>query len=575
MPSGCSAARARLADRGATISRSTSSPTSAATSLLAAAGARADRGLRERRRRAAARPRARLRRVGAHDRQRAAAGRTRRSAARARRRRSRRRSRIPDASARRRPRSCSAPFAGGRSVGVHVSGGRAIKQWARSAISRGRRAAGRAIVGAAIVLTGTPADRALVDDRPRGAAAGSRDRPLGRRRPADASPRSSRRLDLFVTGDTGPMHLAVAVGTPVVAVFGPSDPRALRAARPARLASSASICPCSPCNRIRLPPARCVGHTPDCLAGIEVGRGARAAIDDARRSAARTARAAAHDRRVDAIDAGAGPTRGRSARVPRRRRATSARTTTRTPGSRRCATSRVDGVPLRRRFTFRGDSLWWFAELYLHKEQAILTRLPHDRARSTRSSSASGRSAVGYRRGGRHRPALVAAGRRGAQASATTGRGLRGRPALGAGARWTRARSGAQRARRSAVAAARAAPAPADAARAVAAFVHRAFWRAGRRRRQRRVVHRPGARARSSRGSARRHPLRRRRPARELPRAALVASAASARGADDGRRRSRRSRRSARWRRRARIWRRAARDAPQRSGRAPTCARTP
>jgi len=33
---------------------------------------------------------------------------------------------------------------------------------------------------------------------------------------------------------------------------------------------------------------------------------------------------------------------------------------------------RVDGVPFRSRFTLRGDSLWWFAELYLHKEQAIL-----------------------------------------------------------------------------------------------------------------------------------------------------------------------------------------------------------
>src|SRR4029079_8829561 len=32
----------------------------------------------------------------------------------------------------------------------------------------------------------------------------------------------------------------------------------------------------------------------------------------------------------------------------------------------------VDGVPFRQRFTFRGDSLWWFAELYLHKTQAIL-----------------------------------------------------------------------------------------------------------------------------------------------------------------------------------------------------------
>jgi ADP-heptose:LPS heptosyltransferase len=31
--------------------------------------------------------------------------------------------------------------------------------------------------------------------------------------------------DLFLGHDTGMMHLATAVGTPVVAVFGPSDPQ--------------------------------------------------------------------------------------------------------------------------------------------------------------------------------------------------------------------------------------------------------------------------------------------------------------------------------------------------------------
>jgi hypothetical protein len=36
----------------------------------------------------------------------------------------------------------------------------------------------------------------------------------------------------------------------------------------------------------------------------------------------------------------------------------------------RCA--RVDGLSLRRRFTHREDSLWWFAELYLHKQQVVL-----------------------------------------------------------------------------------------------------------------------------------------------------------------------------------------------------------
>jgi hypothetical protein len=52
----------------------------------------------------------------------------------------------------------------------------------------------------------------------------------------------------------------------------------------------------------------------------------------------------------------------------------------------------VDGQPLRDRFTYRGDSLWWFAELYLHKQgvidrvwraalalDALCAREPHER----------------------------------------------------------------------------------------------------------------------------------------------------------------------------------------------------
>lgn len=34
-----------------------------------------------------------------------------------------------------------------------------------------------------------------------------------------------RRIDLLVTVDSGPMHLAAAIGTPLVALFGPTDPR--------------------------------------------------------------------------------------------------------------------------------------------------------------------------------------------------------------------------------------------------------------------------------------------------------------------------------------------------------------
>ena len=52
---------------------------------------------------------------------------------------------------------------------------------------------------------------------------------------------------------------------------------------------------------------------------------------------------------------------------------------------------RVDGEPFRRRFTLRGDSLWWFAELYLHKEQVILSHPSRARGARRARSSASGR----------------------------------------------------------------------------------------------------------------------------------------------------------------------------------------
>ena len=72
------------------------------------------------------------------------------------------------------------------------------------------------------------------------------------------------------------MHLAAAVGTPVVAVFGPSDPARYAPSDPVHQIVRIDL-PCSPCNRIRLPPERCVGHIPDCLTGVDVEMVYRAA----------------------------------------------------------------------------------------------------------------------------------------------------------------------------------------------------------------------------------------------------------------------------------------------------------
>ena len=79
------------------------------------------------------------------------------------------------------------------------------------------------------------------------------------------------RLAIFITGDTGPMHLAAAVGTPVLAIFGPSLPtRYAPLVEPSRIVRI--DLPCSPCNRLRHPPPECVGHIPDSLAGIEAAQ---------------------------------------------------------------------------------------------------------------------------------------------------------------------------------------------------------------------------------------------------------------------------------------------------------------
>jgi ADP-heptose:LPS heptosyltransferase len=160
-------------------------------------------------------------------------------------------------------------------VGIHPSGGREIKQWdpARFAAVARRLTEER---GATIVLSGAPADRPLVE-AVRAAL------PPGRSIDASGEPdlltlaAILERLDLLITGDTGPMHLAATVGTPIVAVFGPSDPR--RYAPPGARDRVVRIdLPCAPCNRIRLPPSRCVGHTPDCLAGIGSDRVFAAAV---------------------------------------------------------------------------------------------------------------------------------------------------------------------------------------------------------------------------------------------------------------------------------------------------------
>jgi heptosyltransferase II len=162
-----------------------------------------------------------------------------------------------------------------RVIALHASGGREIKQWPPERFAEAAARVARDY-DATLVLTGSPGDRPIVDT-------------VRAKLPDDiATIDLTGELDLpilgavlerclvFLTGDTGPMHLAAAVGTPTVAVFGPSDP-----ARYAPISTRHRVVridlPCAPCNRIRLPPERCQGHTPDCLEGVTVDAVVKAA----------------------------------------------------------------------------------------------------------------------------------------------------------------------------------------------------------------------------------------------------------------------------------------------------------
>lgn len=52
--------------------------------------------------------------------------------------------------------------------------------------------------------------------------------------------------DLLITVDTGPMHIAQAFDTPIICLFGPTDPRRWGPRRPQDIVLRASV-PCSPC----------------------------------------------------------------------------------------------------------------------------------------------------------------------------------------------------------------------------------------------------------------------------------------------------------------------------------------
>ncbi|HUR26849.1 MAG TPA: glycosyltransferase family 9 protein, partial [Planctomycetota bacterium] len=79
------------------------------------------------------------------------------------------------------------------------------------------------------------------------------------------------RCAVFVTNDSGPMHLAAALGTPTVGLFGPETPL-LYGPLGARVKALYRPPACSPCinvhdNKV----ASCIWGFPQCLVALDVG----------------------------------------------------------------------------------------------------------------------------------------------------------------------------------------------------------------------------------------------------------------------------------------------------------------
>jgi ADP-heptose:LPS heptosyltransferase len=71
-------------------------------------------------------------------------------------------------------------------------------------------------------------------------------------------------VDLFIGSDSGPMHIAAALGKPVTALFGPTDPRERHPWGSGHEVVWKRL-PCSPCNL-----SECFKGEAGCMAQIEV-----------------------------------------------------------------------------------------------------------------------------------------------------------------------------------------------------------------------------------------------------------------------------------------------------------------
>lgn len=106
---------------------------------------------------------------------------------------------------------------------------------------------------ARVVVTWGPGERAMAE----GAAGGVRGATVAPETSLEELAALVRRCDLFIGADSGPLHLASAVGTPVVALFGPKAPARYGPVFSPRRIVEVPL-ECRPCRKRRCADPRCM-----------------------------------------------------------------------------------------------------------------------------------------------------------------------------------------------------------------------------------------------------------------------------------------------------------------------------
>ena len=151
-------------------------------------------------------------------------------------------------------------------VGLNPGTGRAITQWPGQRFARAAEKLA-AQVDATIVLLGSTAECAQAEAVRRALPTHVRMIDLVGQTSLTDLAAVLTRLSFLITGDTGTMHLAAAVDTPIVAIFGLSDPARSGPLTPRSIVVHGDLW-CRPCGRNRRPPQRCAAGTPDCLTTV-------------------------------------------------------------------------------------------------------------------------------------------------------------------------------------------------------------------------------------------------------------------------------------------------------------------